>query len=244
MLEAFKRSRVGFLLGLVPPALFEVLPARTIWTEGRRLTASLRDSDARERQLAALAGFLVGRGTPARHEGDALLLELGPAAEDPAARGERILQIYFAQLAFGDSALLDLRPERFTITDRSLAWTPTALMGCWSPAFIAGIRRMYGGFYRTDNAEFDAGVAALDLTPAADLMLEHFGPDDQSAVTFDTQRFKATFHAIFERCRAAGLELSPGFVPLGAYLGALYLNLESLAVPLDVRSAFDHVWPD
>ncbi len=230
---------LGRLKDFVSPSFFDVIPARTLWSEGRRLLASRRDREGfarlRERLGPVVSGEPVG-------------IELVDAfpraqAEDPTRRGEAALRLYFAQLAQLDTVALDLRHAHFQWGGERLLWKPSPLFVAWNPGFIGGIRELYAGFYRGDDALFHDAAARLELTPAVDLFIEQFGDGDQRAVSFDQEAFKASFHRIFVRCRDAGTTLDPGFIGLGIMLGALYEHLSTLGVPLDVRGAFDAVWP-
>ncbi len=230
---------LGRLKDFVSPSFFDVLPARTLWSEGRRLLGSRRDDQGFERLVDRLRS-VVG-GEPVGIE----IVETLPPAEGERleARGEAMLRLYFAQLAHLETVALDLRYSNFRWSAKGLLWKPRPLFATWSPAFLGGIRDLYGGFYRGDDALFHDAAARLDLTPAVDLFIEQFGEGDQRAVTFDQEAFKNSFHRVFVRCRDAGNTLDPGFIGLGVMLGALYEHLSTLGVPLDVRAAFEAVWP-
>lgn len=231
---------------LASPSFFDVIPVRALWRQGRALLASTRDSAGFSRLCQRAAATLDRLGASVEiGEGD----HVDPRAPiDPQARGEAVLRVYFAQLAHLDATILDLRLARFCAAPAGdsgpvLRWTPTPLSVTWDPDFIDGVRGLYTGFYRDDTALFERSAQALGLSVATDLFRQQFGAGDQTAVRFELDRFKQSFHEIFVRCQEHGATFHPNFVALGIYLGGLYEHLDALGVPLDVRRAFDAVWP-
>ncbi|MCR9163683.1 MAG: hypothetical protein ACE37F_16825 [Nannocystaceae bacterium] len=231
---------LGRLKDFASPSFFEVLPARALWTEGRKLLASRRDREGFDALLEQLRP--IASGPPVGVE---LVDQLGESSDElgPRARGASVLALYFAQLAHLDAAALDLRHAHFRGSPTALLWAPQPLFARWSPEFIEGIRDLYAGFYRDDDARFHGAAERLKLTPALDLFVKHFGEGDQRNVTFEMETFKDSFHAIFVRCKDAGETLDPGFIGLGIMLSTLYEHLSTLGVPLDVRAAFEAAWP-
>jgi hypothetical protein len=242
ILRMLRATEWGQLVDFVSPAFFEVMPARALARTAKELIASTRDQACFLAVAAALRERLAERDVALR-----LALDEPSAVQSAPGRGSRrartergqiVLRLYFEQLLGADAALLDLRGVRFASREGSLAWWPSRGFVRWDPAFLDGVRRMYRGFYGGCDAEFRAGLAALELDAAADLFLSHFGAGDQTSVRFEMAHFTASFHSVFVRCRAQGVRLHPNFVALGIYLAALYEHLEALAVPLDVRAAF------
>ena len=233
---------LGRLKDFVSPSFFDVVPARTLWREGRDLMASRRDaggfSEILDRLRPIVSGPPVGleivdKSAPIQE----------PREEAAKERGETLLRLYFAQLAHLDVAALDLRHANFRWGSQQLQWIPAPLSAQWDADFIRGIRDLYAGFYRDDDGLFQDAARRLNLTPAVDLFVEHFGTGEQRSVVFEQDAFKDSFHSVFVRCRDAGQTLAPGFISLGVMLGALYEHLSTLGVPLDVRGAFEAVWP-
>ncbi len=236
---------LGRLKDFVSPSFFDVLPARTLWSEGRSLLGSRRDRDGFDELLGKLRPIVSGEPVGITMV-DALpeaSSEAEARTEDPGARGQAVLRLYFAQLAHLDTAAVDLRHQHFRWAQDRLQWAPAPLFSRWDPDFLRGVRELYAGFYRGDDAMFEGAAERLGLTPALDLFVQQFGTGDQTSVTFEQEAFKSSFHAIFVRCRDAGLTLNGSFIPLGVMLGALYEHLSTLAVPLNVRAAFESVWP-
>lgn len=247
LLRSLRGTEWSQLADYVSPSFFDVLPARTLWrqlrelganaADGRRFAAACRDAEA----------CLADLGRPVRIGGEAPAGLPGLAELDAGerrARGQRVLEIYFAQLTGAGTALLDLRADRFAGSAGDLHWSPRPIWIAWEAAFLESLRGLYGGFYEGDDARFRAALEALELDAAEDLFRKHFGDGDQRAVRFEAASFHATFHEVFVRCRDAGVRLHGNFLALGIYLGCLYDHLEALGVELDVRSAYLACAPD
>lgn len=233
-------------VALASPSFFDVIPVDSLWGRRRDLIASTRD----------VAGF-----SHLRHEVELALrrlrvpVALGPGAEpaagrtrvDERRRGEVAMQIYFAQVGHLDRAVLDMRPARFHTLVRNdgqviVGWNPRPLSITWDPAFIAGLRGLYAGFYRDDAALFERSASALRLSVAVDLLRRHLEGMDGTQVRFELDRLTRSFHEIFTRCQEHEVTLHPNFVALGMCLSGLYEHLAALGVPLNLRAAFDAVW--
>jgi hypothetical protein len=232
-------GQLGKLASFVSPAFFDVMPARSLWKRSRSLLAGTRDREAFRHAVAARSSELA-RCLPSIE-----LIPDGPskshapvAGGSAAARGERVVELYFHQLFHGETVLLDIRGTSFTVAGDKLIWHPASWLANWSPEFISALRDIYLGFYRHDDDQFRRGLSALSLTNAEDLFRKQFG-GGQERVTFRTVDFVDTFHQVFQRCKQARVALHPDFLPLGIYLAALYDHLEDLAVPVDVAAAFD-----
>lgn len=228
------------LLDFVSPTFFDVVPLRTLLAQGREVVTNAADGRRRTRVEAEVAEAIAARG---------LALRLGPTAEeraearaeapDPTARGQRVLELYFAQLFGAGASLIDLRHGAFAEADDTTLWSPGPYFVRWEPEFLEALRTLYRGFYGDDEAAFDAGLEALDLIDSKDLFQSHFG-EDPRAVTFERAHFVETFHDVFVRCRDQGVKLHRNFLPLGIYLACLHDHLDGLGGgPFDVRDAYE-----
>ncbi|MFT4976999.1 MAG: hypothetical protein ACI8S6_002904 [Myxococcota bacterium] len=220
----------------VSPVFFDIMPARQLTSEARAIAGGrLRSADDERAALSATLpeGLVLGEADGA--------LPAAPALR--RAHGQRLLQLYFHQLYTSPTAFLDLRPERFAVTDAQSRWSPGWLRIRWEPDFIEPIRRLYLGYYSEDDAAFSEALEALSLTAARETFLDHFGGGDQRAVHFERAHFHQTFHEVFLACAESGAQLHRNFVSLGLMLGCLYAHLEPLGLALDVRTAHDAVAP-
>lgn len=246
LLRTLRGTEWSQLTDYVSPSFFEVLPARALWKQLRELGGNATDS----------AGFqLAQRTTEARMRELGCPVVIGRAAEGPTtelpaldeaarrARGQRMLEIFFGQLAGAPAALLDLRAACVESAADDYHWNPRALWVKWDPAFLASLREIYAGFYGEDDARFRAALVALEIDAAEDVFRDHLGAGDQSAVRFEAKTFQSTFHEVFVRCRDAGVRLHPNFLALGIYLGCLYDHLEALDLAFDVRGAYHTAAP-
>lgn len=156
-------------------------------------------------------------------------------------RAQQLLEIYFFQILCQDSAILDLRYQAFSSEGSAMSWEPSALYLEWDPDFIAPLRDIYAGFYGDNNSAFNDGLAALNLLPARDIFIQHFGMGDQRTTDFKLSHFHDTFHQTFTRCHEHGVQLHGNFLGLGLMLACLYEHLETLGVACDVRQAYEQV---
>jgi hypothetical protein len=225
----------------VSPSFFEVLPARALWAQLRELGGNARDGRGFAVAGRAVEAHLASIDCPVRVGAEAEGAAPGLDVLDQTARhdrGQRVLEVYFAQLAGAPATILDLRASRFEGGGDDLRWRPRPLWIRWDDDFLEGLRDLYAGFYEGDDARFQGALAGLGLSAAEDVFREHFGGDDQSAVRFEAAKFQATFHEAFVRCRDEGVRLHRNFLALGIYLGCLYDHLEALGLAFDVRAAW------
>ncbi|MBO6934986.1 MAG: hypothetical protein JJ863_08420 [Deltaproteobacteria bacterium] len=225
------------LRDMVSPAFFDVLPARELWRQGRHLAARYRDERAYGEALShradslRAAGLGVHIGVVEPHESEAI--------DDPTARGEALLRLYFHQVLTPGPALIDLRRQRFAKRGDGYVFDPSRITVNWAPDFRMAVRAMYEGFYRGNDRQFVAALESLGLGSAVQTFREQFGGGDQRAVRFEMKAFVGSFHEAFVACREAGDTLHPNFLGLGITLAFLYDHLESLGGgPFDVRSAY------
>jgi len=168
--------------------------------------------------------------------------------------GERVLALYFHLLRWDGPWFLDLRPRHFGwhAGKAQLTFSPSSLWYHPDPDFVRRVRSLYAGFYREAPRELAEGIELYrwHCMPSAGfeqrierLLRDHFGPADASEIRFSTAHFRATFEAIFEEVARSRAKLHPDLTFLGVELVGLYLTLESLAVPLCPRRAFDRASP-
>ncbi|MEO8900337.1 MAG: hypothetical protein ABI488_01900 [Polyangiaceae bacterium] len=208
----------------------------------------------RESHVAALHVSLNAAGL-----GDQLSVSMEPARRfNPAELtelerrlvGERVLALYFHVLRWDGPWFLDLRPRHFgwDAEKRLLTFSPCGLWYQPEPDFVRRVRSLYAGFYCNDASELAAGIELYgwNCTPSPGfeqrievLLRDHFAPADASERRFSIAHFRATFDAIFKEVAQSRAKLHPDLTFLGVELVGLYLTLESLAVALSPRRAFD-----
>lgn len=231
-----RTTRLRELRQLLSPKFFRVFPSSKISRALREVIGNYRDEEKFEMVLDQRQGHLEASDIPIR-------LELGRETQghDRVEVGRSILALYFRQLFDPDPALLDVRRERFDTEGADLVWSPLPLYVDWDETFLDGVRSMYHGFYAEDRAEFEAGLATLDLQGMGDLFLRHFGDGRQRAVTFEMDHFYESFHDVLGRCADQNRSLHYNFAMLGLYLACLYDHLEQLGGEYDVRGVFEQV---
>ena len=221
------------------------MPLRALLAQGKEFVSNGSDGERFEKTRGSIAaaldaagiGVVLQDGSPVSAEP---LKELPESARREA--GQRILEVYFAQLFAGDDTILDLRAESFYARPgQALHWVPGAFYIHWQPEFLEGVRNLYGGFYLDDDARFERGLRELSLEDSGDALVRHLGSGDQRRVRFDTSAFHSSFHETFMSCVENGVSLHRNFLALGIYLVCLYDALESVDLELDVRDAFERV---
>ena len=164
--------------------------------------------------------------------------------------GERVLALYFHLLRWDGPWFLDLRPRHFgwDAEKALLTFSPSSLWYRPDPDFVRRVRCLYAGFYRAAPSALAEGIELYrwHCKPSAGfeqrierLLRDHFGPGDASEIGFSIAHFRSTFEAIFEEAARSRAKLHPDLTFLGVELVGLYLTLESLAVPLSPRHAFE-----
>jgi hypothetical protein len=158
--------------------------------------------------------------------------------------GDDILRLYFSQWLVAPGMFIDLRLSRFGADADGLVFAPNGLWIELRPDFRQGMLALYRSFYSSDEQAFDAalrqmGMLQEDLTPDAarelkQLLHQHFGID-QRAQRFSIDGFKASFDELFAFFIAHDYKLHSDFVFVGFYLITLYLTLEQLGQPHNVR---------
>ncbi len=229
------RGELGNLLDFVSPSFFRVMPARALWSTMRTLASSARDADVIGACRLDIQAVLTRMGLPF------VLYDKVPTGTRGPCRGADVVALYFAQLMHTNHALLDLRGARFSVTPEHIGWAPRPLLAKWQPDFIEPLRRLYTAFFAGDDGPFRQAANDLNLAPAVDVMLAHFGSSEHTPVTFELRKFRQSFHDIFVRCRDANISLHPDFTYLGIYLATMYEHLDSGREPIAVRDAFVRV---
>ena len=162
--------------------------------------------------------------------------------------GEALLELYFYQVLSGKKIFIDLRPSCFEKMNGGVKWTPNGLHCQLDNSFQMGLSQLYQGFYEDDYALYERGLFAIGLLNDQDsedtkkemmsIFNNHFGEGDQESVKFEMKHFTDSFHQVFDKIFYQQKRLSEDFVYLGIYLVTLYLHLEKLDTPLNVRKAF------
>ncbi len=242
------------LPGFLPEELRQLarfVPARG-WdaVEWRPMLASLRQLSWRfvsgsgvQRQLD-ITQERVERVTLGRPASDAMALEDLTHAAQKRSAGDRILHLYFRQWQVEDGLFLDLRPGRFTWSDRVLCFSPNGLWLRLRPEFRAGMVDLYRSFYADDEVALRQALTRMGMlrpgmSTAAEseligLLHAHFGMES-GAQRFSIDQFKASFDRLFDFFLAHDYRLHSDFVFVGFYLITLYLSLEALGQKHDVR---------
>jgi hypothetical protein len=162
--------------------------------------------------------------------------------------GEIVLELYFSQINSTGPIFLDLRPERFNLSDKKVIFEPNGMWFDFSKNFRSGLSEVYEGFYQQKDDLFEKGLTKIKLIDETDseeikkemkkLFSAHFGDALYSEIKFSMKDFQESFHQVFSFLFKQGKQLPSEFTFLGIYLVTLYLNLSSLGECLDVKGAY------
>ncbi len=228
-------------LHVVPAGLDLVSPGRVMSqafelvsnaTDGRRYAQLLSETQAtlRQAEVPVVIGEKARRASPP-------FANVG--AIDRQALGQRVLEIYFAQLFRRRSALIDLWPSRIGVgPDRTAIWSPRPMFVRWKDEFSESVRKVYAGFFLGSDECFRQGLEGLGLGDSGAVLLQHLGEGDARHVHFRTDQLQSTLSEIVALRDGRGPSLHRNFVALGLFLVSLHETLAALDVPVDVRAAF------
>jgi hypothetical protein len=242
-----KKSDWSFLLDFVSPAFFKVIPPLELLSNATALAKRSQETALYRRAQNDLTAkteklFLHLKcvdGTIQLRRMEEGLLPVAQASLEKKQRLAQILvELYFAQFYAKEAFFLDFRLSQFALKDEFFIWSPAALLGVFSPAFSAAMRNLYAGYYGNNPDLMKAALTELNLDWAFDVFIHHFGEGEQTEVHFKVSHFVETFHEIFMLCKVKKKSLRGEFVQLGVVLGLMYDSLETLGVPLNVRSAY------
>jgi hypothetical protein len=220
------------------PVFFQVVPTLPMGKRLASLASSYGDRKSFNIVCDALGPKIEWLGIQLSHGTDIEQREPTEKQNLSADEEEKVLTLYFWQLFFADTILLDYRRVTFYLTDDGqLVWRPKPLFTRFEPKFAKGIREMYQGFYTANWTLFDQALKDLGLFHARELFIAHFGTS-QSSMRFELSAFRKTFHELFVSCKESRSNLHPDFLAFGAGLFSLYEHLEQNGNAFDVGAAF------
>ncbi|NBW81588.1 hypothetical protein EBR21_07525, partial [bacterium] len=161
LMNLLKNSDWAFLLDFVSPSFFKVIPPMELLANATALAKRTRDPKLYSTalldmkhcltdvipELSLIEGSMSQRGSiPSAavcdfHNHDDALKRL---------LAERIVEIYFAQILWGKTVLLDVRISRFAVDGSNLYWSPAPLLGVFSENFRRSMGNLYRGYYGGD----------------------------------------------------------------------------------------------
>lgn len=221
------------LLQHVPTLLFEVVS----WT------SLSRDATVLSKRLLTGTGADLARQklTPELPEGVVFTTHTADLPHTAQARhlvGEKILELYFRQIARPGPMFLDLRLAGFSVHENLIQWNPTSLWAEFSEDFVAGLSDLYAGFYGLDDELFQRGLLKSGLTQShwsdedkahmAELFRAHFGTALDTPMAFNLEAFQKSFQTVFAFLLEKKVKLTTDFLLLGVMLVTLYLSLEEI----------------
>ncbi len=217
----------------VSPKIFRVVPISVATRQFRRIVSNYFNRHGFDKAIAQRQSWLDEKNLPLK-----LSRKRSVALGDGALGGNRVLELYFHQLFYGRTTLLDLRHDRFGGLNGKIEWVPQAFWIEWERDFLQAARDLYLGFFLEQDERFDNAMRTMGLSCAEDVFLDHFGGGEQQEVSFRLQNFVQTFRGTLRECKRAGEKAHPNLIPFGMYIVTLYDHLEALGGTYDVREAF------
>lgn len=239
-----KNSDFGSIAKLGPSNFFRAVRVSEVVSVAMQIRANAKAEakwkKARANVAKAVAPLGVLLDEPLKAENNAQDAEPSDVGSMSPAKGQQILQVFFAQLLGSPSWILDFRPTVWkTHGENGLSWQPSPLFFEPRSDFVDGVRWLYLGYYGDQKDLFNAGIKSLGLGPAENILREHFGLGDQHAVRFDLKNLEKTFGLVFEACAAKRSTIHPEFAAFGLCLLSLYQSLQPTGAEFDVRAAFE-----
>lgn len=231
------------ILKLFPQKAFKLLSLSDSLKVGSQITKSIIDKKSYDSNISKRINCWIW--TDIKIEIDSRKVENRAFTKED---GEKILRIYFSQLFVDNIAThLDLRKSSFSVNE-NFHWTPSKLHYSFTPIFLDGIRNLYRGFYFANDLEFENGLTQLGMIrkemsdnkkkEIKKLFINHFGEGQSGPVKFSLDTLQKTFNNIFSYFLKEDIPLNPEFAVLGINLVTLYLTLQEIPYPLDVKNAF------
>ena len=223
LLQPIKNTEYGYLLDFVSPEFFKVLSFKDLSKQMATLSKNLVSLKEFESQKAKLNDLFFKSKTQNLEE--------------------LTLRLYFYQILYENTVLLDLRESAFlTKKNKVQSWNPKPIWIKWPQSFSKNIRNIYIGYYTQNHQLFESALKELNLESAKDLFIKHFGGFDTKTHKFVMQDFIKSFHEIFEHCKKQKIQLDGHFLSLGIYLATLYENLAKQDKAQPVQKIFTKVY--
>ncbi len=242
MIRLIKNIGPEVLLQLFSPALFKILPVRGTTQVILEIARDYRNpnkfKETIEEIVKALNAHPHSMANPWQFcerkkihpvEIDSL------THEEKKVLGEKILELYFTQIFRSPTVLLDLSLNSM---GTHLQWSPLPIMVEWDVEFIRAIRNLYEGLFNQNPEKIDSALKDLKMFHAKEVMLEHFGQGDLSAVLFKMESLSKSLSEMIHAFKKQSSQVSTDFITLGIFLLGLYQTLDKINVPLNVRRAF------
>lgn len=162
--------------------------------------------------------------------------------------GERLLELYFAQLFSSEGLFIDLRSLHFHGHPSYLDWHPTGLWTRFEEKFRQGLLEVYEGFYLEDEAKYHSGLNSIGMLNAewsdqdkqllSELFKAQFGSALTSEMNFDLDHLRSAILKMSEFMLKKEVNISKDFLYLGIYLVTLYDHLEKGQIKYPVKDIY------
>jgi hypothetical protein len=162
--------------------------------------------------------------------------------------GERLLELYFAQLFSSDGLFVDLRAQHFHASEECLEWYPSALWTKFSDKFRSGLLDVYAGFYLENEAKYKQGLCEIgllneswsdaDKNELSDLFKKQFGDAVNAHMEFKLDHLRDAILGMSNFMLKKEVNISKDFLYLGIYLVTMYSTLETVPAKFPVKEIY------
>jgi predicted unusual protein kinase regulating ubiquinone biosynthesis (AarF/ABC1/UbiB family) len=227
----------------VPTVLFQVIEWSEITSEIPKITRKILQREGFVAFLKNQNSFLAPLKIP-------LLPEINTTKKSAWTKqaGEKVLEIYFAQIFSPHGIFLDLRAQNFSVGDGEFIWLPTGLWATLNEKFRQGLLKVYEGFYLGHEEIYYQGLIDIGLMDSAwsdedkkkmaNLFREQFGDANTESVAFSLEMFNQSMTRTFNFILQKKRQITKDFLYLGIYLVTLYSTLEKVGSPLPVKQIY------
>lgn len=227
----------------VPTVLFKVVDWNELVSELPKISRRVLQKEDYERMFQHQQSFLRPfqiKLTPEAMKGN--------SHQVTKWSGERLLELYFAQLFSPEGLFIDLRSIHFHCDRPWLCWHPTGLWTKFSDEFRQGLLEVYEGFYLEDEDKYHSGLRSIgmlndkwsdqDKKRLSDLFKAQFGSALTSEMNFDLDHFRSAILRMSEFMLKKEVNISKDFLYLGIYLVTLYDHLEEGHLKYPVKDIY------
>jgi hypothetical protein len=163
--------------------------------------------------------------------------------------GTYALRVYFYQILINKPFSLDLRGSRFWY-DTHWRFNGESLGFEFDSSFLVALSDTYSIYYQDSAPSLRNSLRSMGLIQSdwserdaedlEGLFLKHFNEGRSEAQNFKLSGLLHSFANIFSFIKSRNSKVPSQFGILGVCLTSLYMTLDPIEEPLDVRSCFEH----
>ena len=169
--------------------------------------------------------------------------------DSPESMGTFALRLYFFQLIASKNFSLDLRQGQFSF-DEGWVFHGNRFAFAFSDTIQTALINTYKSYYEYGGKDLGVHLEQMKLIDSTwdpaikkeleHIFIQHFKGADGQAQYFKVQELADSFKNVFMFIKKQGAIVPSEFSMLGIYLTSLYMTLESIGSPFDVKAAYLH----